>query len=279
MAYRQPYGRRSRSVKTRVTSREYESKLDRYSARQRKWIWPDGQRARRPAMVQDNRTPEPEVGGGEAIRETQSYENAPPTVELPVVVPRSPSSSSPVDVRTDPTRFTARPRVVAARSQRTTSHEHDRSRPASPFALRLVVVFLAVCAISGTGFLVALHAQPKWFMGLRNVVTPIPVSHSSTTRPTTTTTLPSAVGAGNLAISALEPPTGASGIQVTIVGSGLFGPGGYVAATFAGSIVPTSCPNETKCVVTVPPAATGTTAIVRIETHGGTSNGLLFRYQ
>lgn len=232
-------------------------------------------------MVQSKQTLGPESGAGESFDEVESYAEAAPTLRIPAIQQPKQWKSAPWNGPPTPPGSTASyPAVVVplrrAEEQRS---ERDRRRPA-PLVLRLFVVLLALCTVGAVGGVVALHERPNWFVGLRNVAPSSPIRHAvSPPRPAPTSALPPSTGAGNLTISALKPATGASGSQVTILGGHLFGPGGYLVATFDGSPVPTSCPSESECIATVPPASLGTTATVRLETHTGMSNGLRFRYR
>ena len=91
--------------------------------------------------------------------------------------------------------------------------------------------------------------------------------------------LPPPTGTGGLVITVLVPARAASASKVRILGTHLFGPGGYLVATFDGAPSPTNCPSETECIATVPPPPPGTTSVtVRLETRTGMSNGLTFDY-
>jgi len=214
---------------------------------------------------------------GESFGKPPSYDEAAPTLELPAVRPFPEQASMPwVGPPTSPGSSAPYQVVVAPPIHRS---DLNRRQPA-PLGLRLVVVLLAICIVASTAGFVTLHERPAWFAGLRNMVVSAPARRVvSLPRPVPTSTLPSSVGAGDLVISSLEPATGSSGAQVTIIGSHLFGPGGYLAATFNGSPVPTRCPSESECTAVAPPASPGHTATVRVETHIGISNGLTFHYR
>jgi IPT/TIG domain len=229
-------------------------------------------------MDQIEQEPETEVGSHSIIG-AQSYDEAATTVELPVVRPRLEREvTSPLDPPTWP--GTPALNRVGTMPTRWVERSKPKARRSAPRWLRFMVLLLALCAAASSAGVVALHERPSWFEGLRNFDSSASDRHFvSLPRPASTTTLPISTGAGNLAISSLEPPTGSSGAQITVLGSHLFGPGGYLAVVFNGSAVPTRCPSEAECTAVVPPASRGTTAIVRVESHRGMSNGLTFRYQ
>ena len=112
---------------------------------------------------------------------------------------------------------------------------------------------------------------------------PVAASNPSTTLPGTTlpgTTLPSAPrsnATSGLVLQALSPGIGSPGQQITLSGSGFMGANGYIAATFDGAVVPTRCPTEQTCFVTIP-AGSGE-ATVRLRTSAGESNSLVFHFE
>ena len=219
-----------------------------------------------------------EVGSG-PFSSARSYDEAATTVELPVVRPRFEQPvTSPLDPATWP--GSAAPNRVVAVPTRSVERGRPTAPRSAPRWLRVLVLILAACAAASTAGTVALRERPSWFEALRNFDSSASARHFvSLPRPASTTTLPISTGAGNLVISSLTPPAGSSGTQITILGKHLFGPGGYLAVVFNGSAVPTRCPSETECTAVVPPASRGTTAIVRVQSHAGISNGLTFRYQ
>lgn len=155
-------------------------------------------------------------------------------------------------------------------------------RPA-PLALRLLVVLFALVAAASLATLVALRGRPSWFVGLRDIASPTlpptasrPIASRHVAGPSTT---PPTSTAASLSISALVPSSGVSGEHVTILGSDLVGPGGYLVATFNGSPVPTSCPSEQQCDAVVPPRPhRAGEVVVRLRSEIGFSNALSFRY-
>jgi hypothetical protein len=104
-------------------------------------------------------------------------------------------------------------------------------------------------------------------------------SSSSTTLPaTTTSSTPPPNTTSGLVLEALSPGAGSAGQQVTLSGSGFIGAHGYIAATFDGVVVPTRCPSEQTCIVTIPAGHSGD-ATVRLRTSTGESNALVFRFE
>ncbi len=153
-----------------------------------------------------------------------------------------------------------------------------RRRRAS-LQIRMLVFVLGVALLGALGGLVALHERPAWFTGLRNTTSTAPSTIVSLPPRISATTTTLAAGSGLLTITSIVPATGAPGQRVTIEGRDLFGPGGYLVATFAGSVVPTSCPTESTCQAVVPPPPSGSDEVaVRLSSHDGDSNALLFRY-
>ncbi len=224
-------------------------------------------------------------GGG--WREAELCDDVIPTQPLPALgqeVPEAPSRSSQPWTFGGPSwasleAVTSYP-VDGPPSGRGRASRREKRRPA-PLLLRIVVILLALCTLCAAGGLVALREHPGWFAGLRNGAEPPPRSRPAprSSRPATPHTLPPSTGLGGLVITALVPARAAGGSKVRILGTHLFGPGGYLVATFDGAPSPTSCPSETECIVTVPPPPPGTTSVtVRLETHTGMSNGLTFNY-
>jgi hypothetical protein len=205
-------------------------------------------------------------GGSEDLPGSGTWDDAAPTIKIePVRPPLRPTPP----VR--PTTASVQPVESAVRNR------HQRRRPA-PLALRLCVGLLTVVATASIAGLVAIHERPVWFVGLRETSSPIlatlarqHASRSSTTASPGSTT--------PLTISAVVPSSGTSGQRVTIFGSDLAGPGGYVVATFDGSAVPTNCPSLERCDTVVPPKPSGAnTMTVRLRTERGISNAISSRY-
>jgi IPT/TIG domain len=80
-------------------------------------------------------------------------------------------------------------------------------------------------------------------------------------------------------LSALDPSSGAPGQIVVITGTNFVSPSGQITVNFGAQTAIIACPEQTGCLVSVPPAA-GTTASVpvTVTTDGGTSNPLTFTY-
>jgi hypothetical protein len=109
---------------------------------------------------------------------------------------------------------------------------------------------------------------------------PATVPAPPATAVTTTTVPPSlplpAPGAAPV-LASLEPSSGTAGQFVVVSGSGFLSPSGFIGATVGGRTAPVSCPDQTTCMLTIPPeAGTATTESVVIVTDGGSSNPLTF---
>jgi hypothetical protein len=106
-----------------------------------------------------------------------------------------------------------------------------------------------------------------------------PVTWASSTTSTTTSTLPASGARGGApSLSALVPTSGVVDQSVTLTGSGFESANGTVVVTFNGQPTPTRCANERQCTATVP-TELDVTAVVRVQTESGKSNGLAFRYR
>ncbi len=100
--------------------------------------------------------------------------------------------------------------------------------------------------------------------------------HSTST--STTTTVPSTTGAAPV-ISSLTPSSGTAGQGIQVAGANFMSSDGQIVATFNGQGVPTSCPAQNTCTITVPPPSPGSqSAQVTITTASGTSNAVTFTY-
>jgi hypothetical protein len=76
----------------------------------------------------------------------------------------------------------------------------------------------------------------------------------------------------------MKPSSGAVGQSVVVSGSGFLSLSGYISATVGGRTAPVQCPNQTTCMVTIPPqAGRATTVSMVIATQSGASNPLIFR--
>jgi hypothetical protein len=122
----------------------------------------------------------------------------------------------------------------------------------------------------------------------------VPVSSSSTTTTTVPTTLPTppptsvptttvpvapqqTAPGGPPVLTNLQPSTGTIGQPAMVSGSGFLSPSGHISATVGGQTAPVSCPDQTTCMVTIPPQIGTATAVpVVIITDGGSSNPLTF---
>lgn len=101
----------------------------------------------------------------------------------------------------------------------------------------------------------------------------------TTTVPSTTTTVPAAAPGGAPVLAALDPPVGTPGQSVVVTGSGFMSQSGHITAEVGGVTAWVSCPDQTTCILTMPPtAATTPGAPVVITTDSGTSNPLTFQY-
>lgn len=155
---------------------------------------------------------------------------------------------------------------------------------------RWLVVAVAVAALAVVVLAVALVVSLQG--GGARVATP-PVStvattgggHHPTTRQTpatststTTSTTIAATPGGPPVIDSLSPSSGAAGQTVTITGANFLSSDGHIVATFNGQVAPTSCPAQTTCTVTVPPANGARSAQVTVTTAGGASNPVPFTY-
>lgn len=88
-----------------------------------------------------------------------------------------------------------------------------------------------------------------------------------------------ASAAGTPELISLSPTGGNAGQVVTVSGVNLFSADGVVQALVGGQAVPTSCPTQTACTVTVPPGMGPPSSLpLTIETEAGTSNALSFSY-
>jgi IPT/TIG domain len=104
-------------------------------------------------------------------------------------------------------------------------------------------------------------------------------SPPSTSPASTTTSAPvSALASGDPVITSLDPANGSPGQQLVVVGANFLSSSGEIVAAFNGKGVPTSCPTQTTCTVTVPPPIGGPAAQVTITTSIGTSNAMNFVY-
>ena len=80
-------------------------------------------------------------------------------------------------------------------------------------------------------------------------------------------------------LSALDPSSGAAGQIVVITGTNFVSPSGQITVNFGAQTAIIACPEQTGCLVAVPPAAgTAASVPVTVTTDGGTSNPLTFTY-
>lgn len=124
--------------------------------------------------------------------------------------------------------------------------------------------------------------------------TTVPVSLPSTTTTTVPTTVPTppptsvpttivpvvpqqTAPVGPPVLTNLEPSAGSVGQPAIVSGSGFLSPSGHISATVGGQTASVSCPDQTTCMVTIPPQVGTATAVpVVIITDGGSSNPLTF---
>ena len=159
--------------------------------------------------------------------------------------------------------------------------ESESPRAPAPAMLRALVVALLLVALVSLGGLVALHVEPSWFSSLSHSRT-IPtttVNSPKATRPATNKPLPIPNGSTPF-ISAIQPNSGVAGQSITISGARLVSPDGSIVAMFGNAFAATACPSEQQCVVTVPSnTSRQASALVRLRTAVGYSNGVRFRYR
>jgi hypothetical protein len=99
----------------------------------------------------------------------------------------------------------------------------------------------------------------------------------STTTSTTTSTAPASEGAPVL--SAVDPSSGTPGQIVVITGTNFVSPSGQITVQFGTQVATIACPEQTACLVAVPPpAGTAGSTPVTVTTDAGTSNPLTFTY-
>lgn len=79
-------------------------------------------------------------------------------------------------------------------------------------------------------------------------------------------------------IAALTPANGVAGQGIEIAGANFLSSSGQIVATFNGHVVPTSCPAQSTCTVTVPTLPGVNSAQVVITTSAGPSNPATFTY-
>jgi hypothetical protein len=100
-----------------------------------------------------------------------------------------------------------------------------------------------------------------------------------TTTTTVTTSTPAAViPAGPPVIASIDPVTGSAGQSVQVNGTNFLSSNGRIVAMFNGDVVPTDCPTQNVCNVTVPPDMGATSVRLTIKTASGTSNATTFTY-
>lgn len=89
------------------------------------------------------------------------------------------------------------------------------------------------------------------------------------------------VAPGPPILTSVTPLSGAAGQVVTLSGTDLFSTDGTVQAFLAGQPIPTSCPTQTSCTVTVPdlPGAPTGAVPLTVQTASGTSNAEPFSYR
>jgi hypothetical protein len=80
-------------------------------------------------------------------------------------------------------------------------------------------------------------------------------------------------------LTALEPASGAPGQIIVITGSDLLSPSGQITAQFGIETTLVACPQQTSCIVMVPPDGAFVSSVpVTVTTDAGTSNALTFSY-
>lgn len=100
---------------------------------------------------------------------------------------------------------------------------------------------------------------------------------STTASPTTAA---SSMPGGPPVVSAVSPAAAAPGQTVTLSGSNLFSPSGRIVVMFGSTQAGVSCPTQTTCVATVPPAnGQGPDTQVTVSTDAGTSAPVRFTYR
>ena len=104
-----------------------------------------------------------------------------------------------------------------------------------------------------------------------------PVSTTTSTTTPTTTSVPPSNGGPEL--SALDPSSGAPGQIVVITGTNFVSPSGQISVDFGSQVAVIACPEQTSCLVAVPPeTGTASSVPVTMTTDAGTSNPLTFTY-
>lgn len=148
----------------------------------------------------------------------------------------------------------------------------------------ITLMIAAVLTAAGLALAESIHSPQVIRQGTSHPPNPTSTSapaasSSSTTLPATTTpSAPPPKATSGLVLEALSPGAGSAGQQITLSGSGFIGAHGYIAATFDGVVVPTRCPTEQTCIVTIPAGGSGE-ATVRLRTSAGESNPLVFRFE
>jgi len=154
---------------------------------------------------------------------------------------------------------------------------------AAVVALSAVVVALNITGNSSPG------TSSSSFSSSSNGATGSPARHSKSTpstsgvrpsAPRTASQIPPASSTGGPPVlSSLSPSTGQAGQSVVATGMGFFSSNGDIQAYFGGVEAQTSCPSQSTCTFTVPPAPVSQTSVpVTLTTQAGTSNALIFDY-
>jgi len=158
-------------------------------------------------------------------------------------------------------------------------------RDPAPLPLRMTVLGLAGVVMASVGALVAVHLHPGFGLDRTN---PSVGQRHAPAHSVTTTTAPRprsiAVAADSTVhgpeITALSPSAASAGAQITVVGVDFFASDGSITATIAGAAVPTVCPTEERCIVTVPVGRVGASAApLVIHTPSGHSNAVTLHYR
>lgn len=159
----------------------------------------------------------------------------------------------------------------------------DRVAVIPPVGLMRAIVFtLAGIFVLALGGLLAETAHPAWFAGLHLHVSPAQAGRGGTAQHGSTASVQTTSPAKGTSavISAVRPSAGVSGQTVVVSGTDLMSGSGSIVAHFGPQVAPTRCPTAQRCVVTVPPAPTGSTTVpVRLQIGSGISNSLVFTYR
>ena len=201
-----------------------------------------------------------------------------PTHRIPTVTPLE---VTPLDTLT---RALDPPFENATAETRRQRHDAEPLRAPAPTVLRALVVSLVLVALAGVVGFVALHVEPSWFSslsrnGTNGTTATTTVNTPKAVRPATHRALPIPNGTSPF-ISAIQPSSGVAGQSITISGARLVSGDGSIVAMFGNAYAATACRSEQQCIVTVPSnASRQSSALVRLRTALGYSNGVMFRYR